>query len=176
MPALRAPSRNVLLTFFDQAAASIRIASSPSICDAASSGDCSLVQDYLALDPSWVHSREDGRCCPFTPLHALISTSHASHYPFDLISDHTPLHKSARNGHADLCQMLVLAGSDVNAKSILNMYSSIRARVFEAPPLTILFSCQRPRSSSRCRSKGLRQRVQVSRRCRCCCRCKRQRV
>ncbi len=51
----------VLLTFFDQAAASIRIAASPSIFDAASNGDCSLVQDYLALDPSCVHSREEGR-------------------------------------------------------------------------------------------------------------------
>lgn len=78
------------------AAASIRIAASPSIFDAASNGDCSLVQDYLALDPSCVHSREEG-------------------------SDQTPLHKSARNGHADLCQMLVLAGCNVNAKSALNI-------------------------------------------------------
>jgi ankyrin repeat protein len=62
-----------------------------------------------------------------------------SFFPFDLISDQTPLHKSARNGHADLCQMLLLAGCDVNAKSVLNMYSSICARVRCCAPHHFVF-------------------------------------
>jgi ankyrin repeat protein len=84
--------------------------------------------------------------CPSISAHFFISTSHASHFvPFDLISDQTPLHKSARNGHADLCQMLVLAGCNVNAKSALNMYSSVRScLMLRASPFRFLVSDRTP--------------------------------
>jgi hypothetical protein len=50
-----------LFCFFVQSAACARISVKPNIFEAAKSGDCSLLRDHLALDPSCIHKREDGR-------------------------------------------------------------------------------------------------------------------
>lgn len=83
--------RDTQLDFMELAAA--RMSAMPDIFAATSSADCALVLDHLVVNPSCIFLREDG-------------------------SQHTPLHKSARSGHLNLCKMFVLAGADVEATSV----------------------------------------------------------
>ena len=59
---LQAIMQLMLFSAYVQSAACARISVKPSIFEAAKSGDCSLLRDHLALDPSCIHTREDGRC------------------------------------------------------------------------------------------------------------------
>jgi hypothetical protein len=108
------------LTSCAQAAASLRLAVMPNIFDAASRGNCALVRDHLAVDPSCIKHR-DGRHAPMSLCQSAL-TRHLFCHTFRFISEHTPLHKSARYGHVDVCKILVQAGSDLQAKSIEKMY------------------------------------------------------